>query len=58
MLAHPEPIIVPVLLATEERRQKLLEEYAKTYDLSKIRLDKPVNEMNESELLLATNDLE
>ena len=58
MLAHPEPIIVPVLLATEERRQTLLEEYAKTYDLSKIRLDKPVNEMNESELLLATNDLE
>ena len=52
-IPHPEPIIVPVLKATNDKRQELINEYLEQYDFSKIRLDKLVSEMDENDVKVA-----
>ena len=52
---HPEPIIAPVLKASAEKRQTLLQEFANSFDISKIPLDIVSSDNNEDDLLRTTN---
>ena len=57
LIDQPEPIICPVLKATKEVRNALIQEHSATFDFSKVRLDQLAEDMQVDNLKRGASDM-